>query len=89
MIPTHHPSASAPLTTLHFSQMIPPPSPGLEMNVLGESGQLTDITSMAELSFGDLAASASSRNRGGALYGIGFMGERHTRGMEERSGEAR
>ena len=40
-----------------------PPFPELEMNVLGESSQLTDITSVMERSLRDLAASALSFNR--------------------------
>jgi hypothetical protein len=53
----------------HFQMILPPsrlqlpPFPKLVVNVLGESSQLTDITSVMELSFGDLAASASRRNR--------------------------
>jgi len=57
-------------TTLYYSQMILPLSPELEVSVLGESSLLTDITSVMEPSLGDLAASASRPDRGGALCGV-------------------
>ena len=72
-----------------FPRMILPPSSELEAYFLGGSSQLTDITSVMEPSFGDLEASASSRNREGALCGIRLTGMRHTRRTEVRSGEVR
>ena len=90
----HHPSSP---TTITLSQTVLPPFPDLEVNVLGESSQLTDMTPVVEPSFGDLVASASSRNRRSFVAsdqrGIGVHGGwknefRPKMGTRSRSAEA-
>ena len=61
LIPMHH--LSSTLCTDDPASRQLPPFLELEVNDLGEGSQLTNITPVMEPSFGDLAASASSRDR--------------------------